>query len=236
MSEEKKSLSDQEPKSARFRSVKATTRPPRFDQGFNKEFEHLLRWRRDVRSFKTDPLPPGLLDELLDLACLAPSVGNAQPWRFVTVDAPQRRREIIHNFEQSNAQALAEQEESRRGLYARLKLSGLRDAPVHLAVYCDEETLQGHGLGKATMPETLRYSVTMAIHTLWLAARAKGVGLGWVSIIDPVAVDQTLEVPQAWDLVAYLCIGFPAEESQVPELERKGWQARTAKGRQVVQR
>ncbi len=220
----------------RFRSVKVATRPPRFDQGFNAEFEHLLRWRRDVRSFKTDPLAPGLLEELLDLACLAPSVGNAQPWRFVQVDDPARRRDMIANFEASNAEALTAQADQRRALYAKLKLSGMRDAPVQLAVYCDEVTGQGHGLGKRTMPETLRYSVTMAVHTLWLAARAKGVGLGWVSILDPQRVKRTLEVPEAWDLVAYLCIGYPAEEDLVPELERKGWQARTSKGRRVLRR
>lgn len=207
-----------------------------FGTAFQAEFEELLAWRRDVRHFKTDPVPDELVDHLLDLTCLAPSVGNAQPWRFVSVDEPARRAEIVANFQKANAAALSNYDGERAELYARLKLAGLREAPRHFAVFCDETTAQGAGLGRLTMPETLRYSAVLAIHTLWLAARAKGLGLGWVSIIDPVAATATLDVPNNWRFVAYLCLGLPAGDHIEPELQRKGWQSREAVCRKVLQR
>jgi len=103
--------------------------------------------------------------------------------------------------------------------------SGLREAPVHLAIFCDHATEAGAGLGRKTMPEMLDYSVVAAVHTFWLAARAQGLGAGWVSIIDPGQVSNALEVPLAWKLIAYLCVGFPQEEHLDPELERHDWQA-----------
>jgi 5,6-dimethylbenzimidazole synthase len=102
----------------------------------------------------------------------------------------------------------------------------MREAPVQLAVFCDEATEQGMGLGAATMPETRRYSVVAAITQMWLAARARGLGLGWVSILDAEALARALSVPGDWKLVAYLCLGWPAEESDIPELERAGWETR----------
>lgn len=207
-----------------------------FGTAFQAEFEELLAWRRDVRHFKTDPVPVELVDHLLDLTSLSPSVGNAQPWRFVSVDDAARRAEIIANFQTANAAALSNYDGERAELYARLKLAGLREAPRHFAVFCDEGTAQGQGLGRLTMPETLRYSAVLAIHTLWLAARSKGLGLGWVSIIDPVAATATLAVPDTWRFVAYLCLGFPAGDHIEPELQRKGWQSREAVCRKVLQR
>jgi 5,6-dimethylbenzimidazole synthase len=219
-----------------FREIVAYRRSPQFNDRFRSEFRDLLRWRRDVRHFRTDPMPAALVDELLDLACLAPSVGNAQPWRFVSVDAPENRAAITANFEAANARALDGYQGERAQLYAGLKLAGLREAPRHLAVFCDETTAQGAGLGRQTMPETLRYSAVLAVHTLWLAARVRGLGVGWVSILDPQAAARQLNVPEGWTLVAYLCLGWPVEENDQPELERRGWQARDAACRQVLQR
>ena len=179
-----------------------------------------------MRHFHTTPLDPAVLEELLEVACLAPSVGLSQPWRFVTVDDPGRRAAIRASFVACNAQALAGQLADRAGLYARLKLAGLDEAPCHLAVFAEPEPEQGGGLGRATMPETTAYSAVLAIHTLWLAARAAGLGLGWVSIVDPDQVRQALDVPAEWTLVAYLCLGTPATEEAVPELERAGWEWR----------
>lgn len=210
--------------------------PPGFDPGFRRRFEDLLQWRRDVRRFRTEPVDQALLDHLLGLAALAPSVGNSQPWRFVKVDDGGRRRGVRRIFTACNRDALADYAGERARLYARLKLSGLDRAPVHLAVFCDRETQQGSGLGRKTMPETLAYSVVGAVHVLWLAARAHGVGLGWVSILDPDAVRALLQVPSAWSLVAYLCLGYPEEEHLDPELERHGWQHRVDPHRFVVQR
>lgn len=209
---------------------------PTFDDRFRAEFAALLRWRRDVRRFRRDPVPPAIIEWALDLACLAPSVGNSQPWRFVSVESPSAREAVRGNFRTANAEALAAQAEGRRALYARLKLAGLEAAPVQFAVFCDETTDQGHGLGQRTMPETRRYSVVQAIQTAWLALRARGVGLGWVSILDPRQLESDLGVPASWRFVAYLCVGWPEEETTVPELERAGWQARSGIGRQVLRR
>jgi 5,6-dimethylbenzimidazole synthase len=196
-----------------------------FDTAFAARFEELLAWRRDVRRFRTDPLPDGLVERLLQAAHLAPSVGNSQPWRFVTVDDPARRDAVRESFRRANQEALASYSGESARLYATLKLEGLSLAPVQLAVFCDEETGQGAGLGRRSMPEMLAYSCVCAVNTLWLAARVRGVGLGWVSILEPEVVTTALDVPASWRLIAYLCMGYPAEEHLDPELERAGWQA-----------
>ncbi|QCI67245.1 5,6-dimethylbenzimidazole synthase [Phreatobacter stygius] len=197
-----------------------------FDPAFRSELTRLLTWRRDVRHFLGRPLPEGALARLVGLAALAPSVGLSQPWRFVSVEAPERRAAIRAEFARCNAEALAAEPRERQALYARLKLEGLDQAPVHLAVFADPSTPQGHGLGRRTMPEALAYSVVMAVHTLWLAARAEGIGMGWVSILDPARVAAVLDVPDAWQFIGYLCLGYPADEHEVPELERRGWERR----------
>jgi len=203
-----------------------TRTPPRFDAEFRAEFAELLRWRRDVRRFRADPIPVSLIEKLLALAALAPSVGLSQPWRFILVETPERRAAIRENFAHANTSALEGYAGERQARYARLKLEGLSQAPVHLAVCADETTAQGHGLGRKTMPETLRYSVVAAIQTLWLAARAEGLGVGWVSILDPAEACAILDLPPAWSFVAYLCLGWPEEEHDDPELERHGWEQR----------
>lgn len=201
---------------------------PRFDAAFRDQLEALFRWRRDVRRFRGDPVRADDMTRLLELAALSPSVGNSQPWRFVLVEDPARRAAVRRHFEACNADAKAGYAGDRAALYARLKLAGLNEAPVHLAVFADVEATAGHGLGRRTMPETLAYSVVGAVHTLWLAARARGIGVGWVSILDPREVARILDVPPAWRLIAYLCIGYPEEEHLDPELVRHGWQQRHA--------
>lgn len=219
-----------------LKQARDTAPPPTFGAEFRGALSELIAWRRDVRRFRRDPVDRAVLDELLDLACLAPSVGNSQPWRFVTVDDPDRRARVRENFEACNARALAGYSGERAARYAGLKLAGLAEAPVHLAVFADEATAAGAGLGRQTMPETLRYSAVMAVHTLWLAARANGLGVGWVSILDPAVVHDILEVPPAWSLIAYLCLGYPVEEHLDRELERHGWQARDPQSRRVLAR
>ena len=199
-----------------------------FTSGFRAEFERLVTWRRDVRHFRADPLPEDMLPRLIALAAAAPSVGLSQPWRFVTVETTERRAAIRADFARCNAAALAAEPADRQARYARLKLEGLDQAPVHLAVFADPSTPQGHGLGQRTMPETSAYSAVMAIHTLWLAARAEGIGLGWVSILDPERVAALLDVPAAWQFIGYLCLGYPTAHHDTPELERLGWDRRTA--------
>jgi len=146
---------------------------PIFDESFRAKLRELLMWRRDVRRFRRDALPAGTLERLLEAACLAPSVGLSQPWRFVIVDDPDRRRAVLEDFRSCNAEALQTYAGKLAVQYAQLKLAGLEEAPCHLAVFADPATGTGYGLGRKTMPEMLEYSVVAAIQTLWLAARAE---------------------------------------------------------------
>jgi 5,6-dimethylbenzimidazole synthase len=199
-----------------------------FGEKFRAELLELLSWRRDVRRFRPGDLPEGTFERLVQIACLAPSVGLSQPWRFVVVRSQSCRDAIRACFESCNADALRSQGHERAALYARLKLAGLDDAPCQFAVFADQTTAQGHGLGRRTMPATIDYSAVMAIHTLWLAARAEGIGLGWVSILDPAVVASVLDVPPTWTLIGYFCMGYPVENDTVPVLEREGWETRRA--------
>jgi 5,6-dimethylbenzimidazole synthase len=197
-----------------------------FDPAFRARLRELLIWRRDVRRFRRDPLANGTLESLIELACFAPSVGLSQPWRFVIVEDAAARAAVRQNFATCNAQALAAQSGDRAGLYAQLKLAGLDEAPCHLAVFADRATTQGHGLGRHTMPEMIDYSAVTAVHTIWLAARAQGIGLGWVSILDATAVASSLDVPADWKVIGYFCLGYPQADDTIPELEQSGWERR----------
>ena len=209
---------------------------PEFDADFRARLHALLAWRRDVRRFRRDPLPAGTIERLIGIASLAPSVGLSEPWRFVIVEDRQRRAALRQCFEDCNREALQMQTPDRAALYARLKLAGLDDAPCQLSVFCDRGTAQGHGLGRLTMPETLDYSVAIAIHTLWLAARAEGVGVGWVSILDPVRMARILDVPKDWVFIGHLCIGYALAEDDKPALQRQGWERRHGAGDTVIYR
>lgn len=189
-----------------------------------------------MRRFRRDPLPHGTLDRLLATACLSPSVGLSQPWRFVTIDDPGRRRALVDDFRRCNDAALDGYAGDRARLYARLKLSGLEEAPAQLAVFADRATLQGHGLGRRTMPEMAEYSAVAAVMTLWLAARAEGIGMGWVSILDPARVAAVLDVPADWRFIGLFCLGYPKAEGDTPELERAGWERRRTPADFVIRR
>jgi 5,6-dimethylbenzimidazole synthase len=199
---------------------------PEFGPEFRELLYDLLKWRRDVRRFKRAPLPAGTIERLIAIACLSPSVGLSEPWRFVIVEDEGRRAAIRACFETCNQDALAMQTPDRAALYARLKLAGLDDAPCQIAVFADRSTAQGAGLGRLTMPETLDYSVVNAIHTLWLAARAEGIGVGWVSILDPKRIAAILDVPADWVFIGHLCVGYPQASDDRPALERAGWERR----------
>jgi 5,6-dimethylbenzimidazole synthase len=209
---------------------------PQFDAEFREKFQDLVTWRRDVREFRADPLAAGLFERLVAIACLAPSVGLSQPWRFVSVEDPARRAAIRADFARCNAEALEAQSLERSGLYARLKLAGFDQAPVQFAVFADRSTGQGHFLGRRTMPEMAEYSTVAAIHTLWLAARAEGLGLGWVSILDPDSVTEVLETPVEWRFIGYFCLGYPVREDDAPALERVGWEQRRAAANFILRR
>jgi 5,6-dimethylbenzimidazole synthase len=206
---------------------------PVFDEGFRARLGELIAWRRDVRRFSDRAVPVGLIESLLDTAQLSPSVGNSQPWRWLEIATPAKRAEVRAIFEACNSAARRAQSAERELLYAALKLEGLDRAPLHYAVFCDQSTVQGHLLGRHTMPETLEYSTVAMVTTFWLVARAAGLGVGWISILDPERVAAALDVPPHWKLIAYLCVGWPETEHLDPELERYGWQNRTDAGRKV---
>lgn len=200
---------------------------PDFSDQFRQEFTQLLRWRRDVRRFRTDPVEGALVDRCLATFNLAPSVGLSEPWRIVRLTSPSARKNASANFQAANAEALKGYSGEKAQLYSGLKLSGMNDAPVQFAIFCDDETAKGQGLGAASMPEMRRYSVVAAITQFWLAARAEGLGVGWVSILDPTRLKQDLDVPDGWTLVAYLCVGWPKDVKDTPELQHVGWEVRS---------
>ena len=173
-----------------------------FSGPFQEELLRLFRLRRDVRRFRPDPLPEPEVLAMLEAAHAAPSVGLSQPWRFVRVRSEAGRAAVLASFEKANAAASLAFPDARAELYRSLKLAGLREAPEHLLVCCQSDTEQGHGLGRATLPGTLRDSVICAIQNLWLATRARGLAIGWISILDP------------------------EELRDHPELEATGWEHR----------
>ncbi len=184
----------------------------------------ILQWRRDVRHFRRDPVDETLLERLRQTMERAPSVGNARPWRVIRVEDQALRAEVRTNFQRCNHKAAQLYAADRRAEYLALKLAGLEAAPVQLAVFTVMDPEAGHGLGRQTLPETLRQSTAMAIYTLWLAARAENLGLGMVSILEPGEIEALLKVPVGWEFAAYLCLGHPEFMDDTPLLHRAGWQ------------
>ncbi|KIN73995.1 5,6-dimethylbenzimidazole synthase [Sulfitobacter guttiformis] len=199
-----------------------------FSDEFRAGLTDLMRWRRDVRQFRTDPVDEALVQECLATLSLAPSVGLSEPWRVIRVRSDVARASALKNFQTANAKALEGYDGDKASLYASLKLSGMREAPVHIAIFCDDGTAKGSGLGASSMPEMRRYSVVGAVTLMWLHARTLGLGIGWVSVLDPDLLCRDLDTPPDWSLVAYLCLGWPRDVSLTPELETKGWEARAA--------
>lgn len=181
--------------------------------------------RRDVRSqFLPVPIPDAVLARLLWAAHCAPSVGLMQPWEFIVIRDVVVKQRVGDLFEQANRKAAGIYEREQRVLYDSLKLAGILEAPINLCVTCHPTVSRGSGLGRQTMPETAHYSSVCAVQNLWLAARAEGIGVGWVSILDPVELRQALDIPPEVDPVAYLCLGYVNEFLSRPELEIKGWE------------
>jgi len=183
--------------------------------------------RRDVRrGFIDRPLPDEVLQRLLAAAHSAPSVGLMQPSRFIVIRDLAIRTAVHNIFEEANTRAAAAYEGEQREQYAALKLEGILEAPQNLCIVCDTQNERGHKLGRHTMPETAAYSTVCAIQNLWLAARAEGIGVGWVSILDPIRLRALLHIPDHILLIAYLCLGFVDHFATEPELERAGWEKR----------
>ncbi len=201
----------------------------KFTQSDTQSILELLRWRRDVRHFRSDPLPGDSIETLMQAIALAPSVGNSRPWRIVRIKSDEIKEKIIANHGKANTAASLKYNDTERDEYQALKLAGLKEAPLQLAIFTDINPSAGRGLGRQTMPETLTYSTVIAIHQLWLIARTLNVGVGWISILNAQKLNETLKVDRSWQLTAYLCIGYPAYDDDTPELHRTGWQENTAK-------
>jgi 5,6-dimethylbenzimidazole synthase len=186
-----------------------------------------IRERRDVRSqFLPDPIPPEVLARLLQAAHHAPSVGFMQPWDFIVIDSVEIRQAIKTIFEQENQNAAANYTGEQALLYRGLKLEGLLESPINLCITCDRSRGGPHVLGRNTIIETDLFSVCLGVQNLWLAARAEGIGVGWVSILDQSQVADMLKLPADVYPVAYLCLGYVSEFLSGPELEAKGWRSR----------
>ena len=198
-----------------------------FDIDDREILSAILHWRRDVRHFRTDTVPEDLITRLQTAMAAAPSVGNARPWRVMRVEDSAMRAAVRASFTRCNGEAALGYDGDLREEYLRLKLAGLDAAPLQLAVFTELEPAEGHGLGRKTMPETLKQSTAMAIHTLWLAARAENLGLGMVSILDPDEIERLFDVPPSWSFTAYLCLGWPEFQDDTPLLHRAGWQENT---------
>lgn len=181
--------------------------------------------RRDVRKFRSDPIPDEVLDRILSAAHHAPSVGYSQPWRFLKIRSLETRRKVRELFDAANAEAREAYEGERQRLYDSFKLEGILESPLNLCVLCDERG-SDPVLGAQSIPATVRLSTTLAIQNLWLAARAEGVGVGWVSIVDPEALRELLDLPDGVSIVAYLCVGRPEDQLEKPMLETSGWKPR----------
>ena len=200
---------------------------PPFNEAEREAVYRVIRERRDVRrGFLDVPLPDDLIGRLLAAAHSAPSVGLMQPSRFILIRDYGIRKNVHQIFEAANRRASDGYNSEQAERYSGLKLEGILEAPQNLCVLCDRASERGHGLGRQTMPETAIYSTVCAIQNLWLASRSEGVGVGWVSILDPAELSNLLRIPDHMTLVAYLCLGFVEGFASEPDLERFGWERR----------
>ncbi len=179
--------------------------------------------RRDVRHFRSDPVDDETLMRILDAAHHAPSVGYSQPWNFIVVRDVEKRKKIKASFEHAKQEQAESFDEKRREKYEGFKLEGILDAPVNICVTCNRMRFGPEIIGRHSIQETDLYSVACAVQNMWLAARAEGIGIGWVSIVDNKDVRNILHIPEEIVPVAYLCVGYPEELGDVPLLEKAAW-------------
>lgn len=190
--------------------------------------------RRDERSqFLPDPIPPAVLARLLEAAHHAPSVGFMQPWDFLVIDSLATRERVYQIFQRENTKAADHYVGERGRTYRSLKLEGIRDGPLNLCITCDRTRGGEHVLGRNSIIDTDLFSACLAVQNLWLAARAEGIGVGWVSILDQQDLAEVLGLPQGVYPLAYLCLGYVDEFLDQPELARSGWRQRLSLGELV---
>lgn len=183
--------------------------------------------RRDVRSqFLPDAIPDEVLARILRAAHHAPSVGFMQPWDFIVIDSLAVREQVLASFNEENAKASENYTGERQQTYRTLKLQGILESPINLCITCDRSRGGPYVLGRNSIMEMDLFSTCLSVQNLWLAARAEGIGVGWVSILDQGILSDILQLPDHVYPLAYLCLGYVSEFLEQPELQAKGWRSR----------
>ncbi|WP_328832573.1 nicotinate-nucleotide--dimethylbenzimidazole phosphoribosyltransferase [Streptomyces sp. NBC_00252] len=221
---------DQEEEStAVVEDVRESTGPaaPAYDDAEREAVLKVMRERRDIRNgFRSDPIPHDVLLRVLEAAHTAPSVGHSQPWDFVVIRSAETRRNM-HELAQSQREAYAKSlPKGRAKQFKELKIEAILDTPVNIVVTADPTRGGRHTLGRHTQPQMAPYSAALAVENLWLAARAEGLGVGWVSFFDEREMVRALGLPEHLEVIAYLCVGYVDEFPDEPELMQAGWSKR----------
>jgi len=197
-----------------------------FPEEARSSFYDVLDERRDIRRFRPDPVDPVVLERVLTAAHHAPSVGHSQPWRFLVLSEPETRERAARMADEQRLRQAAQMEPDAARRLLDLQLEGIREAPLGIVVACDRRTPAAGVLGRATFPDADLWSCACAIENLWLAARAEGLGVGWVTLFDPVELEGLLGLPDGVVTLGWLCLGWPDERPPSPGLERAGWSRR----------
>ena len=202
---------------------------PDIDPGARRALYDIIERRRDVRHFRDgDPVDEQALARILDAAHHAPSVGFSQPWDFILVRDIARRTRIRESFMRCREREAARYDGDRRKQYLSLRLEGILTSALNLCVTVDLRPPAEAVLGTITQPEMIRFSACCAVQNLWLAARAEGLGVGWVSIVEPGVLRHELGLPDGVEPLAYLCVGHAVAFTEKPMLEEAGWRSRRA--------
>jgi len=199
------------------------TSPHAFSQAERDAVYRAIRERRDVRRFKSDPVDDAVLARLLRAAAHAPSVGYMQPWNFLVIRDMGVRKKVHAAFQLANNEAKHLFHDERARQYAQLKLEGILESGLNICITCDRSRFGPVVLGRTCQPDMDLFSTVCAVQNLWLAARAEGIGVGWVSIIKPEDLRAILELPQPVVPIAYLCVGHTETFASEPELKTAGW-------------
>ncbi|QOP40288.1 5,6-dimethylbenzimidazole synthase [Sulfurimonas marina] len=194
----------------------------RFCENDTQKLLEIMKARRDVRGnrFIDKKVEDEKLSLILEAALLAPSVGYSQPWKFIVIEDEQTKDTILENFDGENEKAKTLF--ASRELYQKLKLEGIKEAPINIAVLYEPNGEDV--LGMTSMEQMGEYSVVCAVQNMWLLARSLNIGIGWVSILDENKVLQTLEAPKHAKLIAYLCVGYVDKFYEESELKTLGWE------------
>jgi 5,6-dimethylbenzimidazole synthase len=200
-----------------------TTTPHAFSEEEKAALYRVIRERRDIRRFRSEPIPAATLARILDAAHHAPSVGFMQPWNFILICDQTTRQRVHTAFRQANAEAMEQFTGDRQQQYASLKLEGILESALNLCVTCDRQRFGPVVLGRTCQPDMDLYSTVCAVENLWLAARVEGIGVGWVSILHADELAQILALPPHVVPIAYLCLGYVDAFPTAPELQTAGW-------------